>query len=516
VYIRSVSGDKIDLDLVIEDARAAAPGRSVLRSPDILSPIQAISNASRAFFIDDPSHSRSTLLARATRLAEGPREAGPAVVRDTATGLVRTTYREVVVRWKPRITERSRHRALRALHLERARENLLVANQWVVADPQRRLAGAALITAANHLAESGDAIFATPNFVSQYVRSAPPRINRDQWHLANAGRVQGQVRHEDVAARPAWIRTRGKGIVIAVLDDGVDIEHPSLKPNVWKNPDLNAPDVHGRDFFLPNDHPDHFNPRPKTFRVPYGLLDGNDNHGTPCAGVAAAASGVPGVAPEAKILAVKIFHADELAEDERVADAIRYAALHADVISCSWSGPYSPDVEQALIDVQSGRNGRGTAVYCATGNDYRQPVGFPARASSSIGVGASTDMATLAAYSNVGPEVDFVAPSSGGIEAITTTDVSYQGRGFNLGDAATGGVSGLRTNQFGGTSSATPLAAGVGALVLSVASHLSREDLRGLMRETCDQIGGGYDADGHSIEYGFGRVSAARAVASVP
>ena len=95
-------------------------------------------------------------------------------------------------------------------------------------------------------------------------------------------------------------------------------------------------------------------------------------------------------------------------------------------------------------------------------------MGYPARDKHAIAVGASTDQAKLADYSNVGKEIAFVAPSSGGVRGIYTTDVSIPNRGFNIGDAAAGGADGLHTNDFGGTSSATPLAAGVAALVLSL------------------------------------------------
>lgn len=278
------------------------------------------------------------------------------------------------------------------------------------------------------------------------------------------------------------------------------------------------PDKVGRDFFLPVDHPDHFNPRPKKFRMPYDDMPGNDIHGTPCAGVVAATGPAAyGIAPGCRILAVKVFHADEFAADERVADAMRYAATKADILSCSWSGSTSADIQMALEDVKrTGRKGRGATVFCATGNESRPgrpaAVGFPARDPNAIGVGASTDQAMLASYSNIGPEVDFVAPSSGGIAEVFTTDVSIPGRGFNVGRRDRGGKDGLCTNEFGGTSSATPLAAGVGALMLSVNPKLSSDDVRDILRTTADKIGGSYDARGFSNEFGYGRVNAAKAV----
>jgi subtilisin family serine protease len=305
-----------------------------------------------------------------------------------------------------------------------------------------------------------------------------------------------------------------------VLDDGVDVEHPNLKANIARRPDPGEPrDLFGRDFFIPDDDsPDHFNPRPKRFKHPYDRMAGNDIHGTPCAGVIAAAGtkrGPVGIAPKCRILPVKIFHADEFASDARVADAIRYAALRADVLSCSWSGAHSPDIELAIQDARTlGRNGKGAPVFCAAGNEDGDPVGFPASDANAIAIGASTDQATLAGYSNVGEEIWVVAPSSGGIRGIFCTDVSFPNRGFNLGTAGAGGVDGLNTNGFGGTSSATPLAAGVAALMLSANARLDSEAVRELLKNTAEKIGSGYDANGHSVKFGFGRVHAGRAVAA--
>jgi subtilisin family serine protease len=396
--------------------------------------------------------------------------------------------------------------------------NAAIPDQVVVID--RKHEGPELLELCNAYVESEEVVFATPNFVSEYRRQATAPIPpQTQWHLANLAKSPGQKKGEDVGARNAWTTTGGKGaIVVAVLDDGVDIEHPNLKARIWRNPDSKRPDRNGRDFFLPDDHPDHNNPRPKQFTFPYDQMTGNDIHGTPCAGViAAAGKGAYGIAFKCKVLPVKIFHADFLAEDERVADAIRYAALNADLVSCSWSGPNSPDTELALQDAQRlGRNGRGAAIFCASGNDNAS-VGYPAASQNAVAVGATTDQGKRAPYSNFGPELDLVAPSSGGIEGVFTTDVSSPpGRGFNIGLSERGGADGLHTNEFGGTSSATPLAAGVAALVLSVLPDLTRDELRELLITTADKIGGAaqYGPNGHSDNFGFGRVSAAKAVAA--
>jgi subtilisin family serine protease len=110
-----------------------------------------------------------------------------------------------------------------------------------------------------------------------------------------------------------------------------------------------------------------------------------------------------------------------------------------------------------------------------------------------------------------------VAPSDGGDEAVYTCDVSAAGRGFNGGKQGAGGRNGLCTNDFGGTSSATPLVAGLCALLLSVDPTLTLAQVRSVLKSTARKIGpaSAYDPNGHSTRYGWGRVDAAAAVAAV-
>jgi subtilisin family serine protease len=189
-----------------------------------------------------------------------------------------------------------------------------------------------------------------------------------------------------------------------------------------------------------------------------------------------------GVAHGCKILPVKIWGADDLAPSADVAETIRYAGMHADVLSCSWSCTPDADIHQALIDVKlNGRDGKGCPVFCATGNNWRTPVtpvSYPARYYEAIAVGASTNLGVRADYSQYGEDIDFVAPGSGGTMAIFTTDVSIKNRGLNIGQDNAGDPEGLYTNNFGGTSAATAIAAGVAALILSVNPNLTSEQVR--------------------------------------
>lgn len=429
---------------------------------------------------------------------------------DAETQLMRILYKQIVLRFKPGTPQTLRNAIIRDSGLHLFAENPLAPDQVTLSDEARLHPGEALVRLAAQLATLDEVAFATPDFISQYRRSLPAATGNPstkQWHLRLIGASQ------------AWKLGRGKrSVVVAVLDDGIDVEHPELRTNVLRHPDPDEPrDLCGRDFYLPDDDADHFNPRPKRFRAPFEEMAGNDIHGTCCAGVAVGRGPKAyGMAPNCRLLPVKVFHADDLASDSRVADAIRYSAQFADVISCSWGGAKSPDIEFALRDARAiGRKGRGSVVVCASGNEESKQVNYPASDPNAMAIGASTDSEELAWYSNSGPQLCVVAPSNGGERGIFTTDVSTQGRGFNTGTVAAGGTDGLFTNDFGGTSSATPLVAGLCALILSLKPDMTPDDVRGILIASAKKIGpaSAYKANGHSNKFGHGRIDAAKAVA---
>jgi subtilisin family serine protease len=515
--LRYGKGDWLELQPVSLESQRTRAGRMFALASDNFGPNSLLNTetgrlaASRASVVTNSVVQHvfqkmvSPLATQAVRAVVQPDRVEPAVFYDPS-GTLRVVYREVVVRFEPNTPEKSRKAVLEKFGLEVRDKNAFHGDQLIAVDPTHKYVAERVLDLANQLNETDEIAFAFPNFVSEFKRSLQvPQPVAGQWHLARIG------------ARTAWNTTQGENVVVAVLDDGVDIDHPNLKPNIKKNPDPSElRDKFGRDFFVGEDAPDHFDPRPKQFTAPFDQMPGNDIHGTCCAGVAAASgkAGVCGIAPKAQVLPVKIFHADDLATESRVANAIRYASRFADVLSCSWAGPPSPDIQFAIEEAAGGRGGKGCPVFCATGNETAS-VGFPARLAASIAVGASTDGQALAFYSNRGTEVSIVAPSNGGTKAIFTTDVSVPNRGFNLGTIAAGGADGLNTNGFGGTSSATPLTAGIAALVLSANPSLSRDDVRKVLQDTAVKIGppGSYGPNGHSNDFGFGEVSAARAVA---
>lgn len=433
------------------------------------------------------------------------------VERDSKLKLVATD--QILAAFKPRASAAARRKLLDGLGLAIAGTSEFDPSRQILVPTTVRRASRTL-DLANQLVAADDVIaYAAPNFLAEVRKRAAvddPRFAA-QWHLENTGQNGGLAR-QDARAVSAWTRVGGgdRSIVIAIVDDGIDLDHPDLAANLWSNPNRNARDRHGRDFV---DDSDRYNPRPKVFVPPFDDTNNNDIHGTPCAGVAAAVGnngkGVAGMAWNCRLLAVKILAGPALAPNDRIADAIRYASRHADILSCSWVVARHPDIESAVeFAVTRGRRGRGSVVLAATGNENRPRISFPSSHARVVAVGACNDRGVRSGYSNFGDGIDLVAPSSDERrQGITTTDVSLRGKGYSTG---------AYCDDFGGTSSATPLAAGVAALVLSANRTLTWDEVRDILRSTADKIDtarGAYRR-GYSLRYGFGRVNADAAVSS--
>jgi len=334
-----------------------------------------------------------------------------------------------------------------------------------------------------------------------------------QWHL-RATTVNGRLvdAHADVEA--AWSLSDGTGAIIAVVDDGIDIDHEEFR----SSGKIIAP----RDVTRQSS-----DPRPGR----------DDDHGTACAGVACANGqfGATGVAPGARLIPIRL--ASGLGSQAE-AEAFVWAARNgADVISCSW-GPADgawwdpndpahrqvvplPDSTRLAMDyaINQGRSGKGCVIVFAAGNG-NESVDNDGYASYSrvIAVAACNDQSKRSAYSDFGQAVWCSFPSNDGRPSLTpgiwTTDRSG-GLGYNQGTTQKGDPSGHYSNSFGGTSSACPGVAGVAALVVARNPALRWDQVREILRQSCiriDTAGGSYDADGHSPLYGYGRVSARKAV----
>jgi subtilisin family serine protease len=494
------------IDLIPADSQPHSIGfTEVLTSEDSARHVQdaaRIVRASSRFFVDKADAARTG--------RTSPRRA-PTVYRDASTQLLRCVYREIVVRFKTRVpaARRRAHLADRGLEIVRSGSPY----QLIVRDPLDRRQGDDLIQLANTLAErDDDIVYATPNFVSEYRRTAPPVIPAEQWHLNNTGAVPGQVA-QDIRAQQAWPISQGLNVIVAVLDDGVDLDHPALQGQLWRNPDPTALDQHGRDYFLDSCDSGFNDPSPKVFNSPFNDALHNDIHGTPCAGLVGAAAldgRAFGVAPQCRILPIKIFHGGELASELFIANAIKYAAGIAPILSCSWHGAAgSTVIEDAMTTAASkGPAGKGCAIFCSVGDDSGGTICFPASLPSAIAVGASTDEGLPAFYSNSGSQVAMVTPSDGGDQGIFTCDVSQTGIGYNPGESERGGADGLYTNGFGGTSAAVPIAAGAAAVLLSYKPSLTAKQLTSILEQTADKIPtAAVDPNGHSDAVGFGKIN---------
>jgi len=273
-----------------------------------------------------------------------------------------------------------------------------------------------------------------------------------EWHINKIG------------ANTAWDSSQGDGVTIAILDSGVDSAHADLAGNL----------VAG-----------------------YNSYDNNTNtadvcgHGTKVAGSAAAvtnnALGVAGVAGRAKIMPIRIAFVSSgscYAYFSTMASGLTWAADHgARIANISYASvPTSSAVQSAANYLRS----KGGLLFVSAGN-YNRDEGFTPT-TTMIPVSATASNDTRASFSSYGAFVALSAPGSG----IYTT---VQGGGY-------GGVN--------GTSFSSPIAAAVGALVMSANASLTADQVQDILFSTAVDLG----TAGRDIYFGYGRVNAAGAVAA--
>jgi len=321
-----------------------------------------------------------------------------------------------------------------------------------------------------------------------------------QWHLLNTGQGSGTV-GEDANVTGAWNTATGNGVLISVVDDGVDHQHPDLSPNYLTSIDYD---------YCGNDG----DPTPTS----------NDGHGTAAAGVAGAKgnnnNGVTGAALDADLIGLRLIACSNTDQDE--ADAIGHRRDIVGVSSNSWGpsdngrtlkGP-EPLLQASLEDnVYLGRGGLGTITTLAGGNgrsngDNSNYDGY-ANTRFTIGVAAITDSGEQSYYSEDGANILVAAHSNGGSQGITTTDIRGSG-GYTSSDIY---------NNFGGTSSATPLVSGVVALMLDANPGLTYRDVQHILvhsARTNDASDNDWSVNGagHDFnhKYGHGALDAGLAV----
>jgi subtilisin family serine protease len=412
------------------------------------------------------------------------------------------------VQFEAHVAESTCKRILKAQGLEMKRPLPYARNAYFAQAPEGT--GVKVFDIAEKLLGDDKVLLCNPELVRESRRrGAFPQ----QWHLKKTT-IGGTVVDQSANVEAAWSLATGEGVTIAIIDDGVDLDHEEFRTS--------GKIVAPRDVTFGTN-----NPRPG---------DG-DRHGTACAGVACGDGnfGASGVAPRAKLIPIRL--ASELGSQNE-ADAFVWAAQNgADVISCSW-GPFDgdfrnpndplhtqnaplPDSTRLAIDFAAtqGRGGKGCVVLFAAGNG-NESVDLDGYASHSnvIAVAACNDKGKKSPYSDFGKAVWCSFPSNNFFASVTTgiwTTDNMGRSGYNPGDANRGDAAGNYTNTFGGTSSACPGAAGVAALVISRNKDLRREQVRDILKESCERIdtaGGNYDATGHSDFYGFGRLNARKAV----
>lgn len=327
-----------------------------------------------------------------------------------------------------------------------------------------------------------------------------------EWHLQNDGFVADvdyRLRKgADAKVVDAWQRlgnTGSKGVTVAVIDNGFDLTHPDLKDKITKPFDL--------------------------WNQSSDVLQGDKRftHGTPCASVALAASngqGIVGAAPSSKFMPISGTSFSVRATEQMFDYCIENGA---DIISCSW-GTTDPNFrlnslkEEAITKAaKKGRNGKGCVILFAVGNDDVDFVNFYAAHPDVIAVAASTSQDTYASYSNRGREVSICAPSNGDWPILAARAWWDQGLDWESGNFKfwrDGRSRGKHYKHFGGTSSSTPLVAGICALILSANPDLTAKEVKDILQNTADKIGSPSEySNGHSVKYGYGRVNAGRAVA---
>jgi subtilisin family serine protease len=272
-----------------------------------------------------------------------------------------------------------------------------------------------------------------------------------------------------VKAPEAWAKGyTGKGIVVAVVDTGVDYNHEDLKNNIWTNTkeiagngiddDGNGyvDDVRGWNFSNNNNN----------------TLDKN-GHGTHVSGTIAGQRnnyGVTGIAYDAKIMPVKVLNDSGSGSYSAIANGIYYAVNNgANVINLSLGGNFGSRTLQNALEYA---NSKGVTVVMAAGNDGRSQPDYPARYANNTGiaVGAVDKNNNLANFSNRSGTNQLAYVTAPGVNVYST-------------------VPNNQYAAYNGTSMATPHVAGVVALMLSANRNLTPDQVRQIITETAEANG---------------------------
>ncbi|MBI1920293.1 MAG: S8 family serine peptidase [Geobacter sp.] len=365
--------------------------------------------------------------------------------------------------------------------------------------------------ACRHYAQDPNVAYCQPDYPMQ-----AQWIPNDPFYSSSGSWAQG---YDDLwglkklQTSAAWDITRGSGVVVAVVDTGVDYTHPDLAANLWSNggeiagngldDDNNGfvDDVRGWDFASTDNDP----------------MDGH-GHGTHVSGTIAAvgdnAEGIVGVAPSARIMPVKGLSDSGSGKSSWLANAIKYATDNgADVINNSWgcgspcpSNPVAEDAVRYAHDL-------GAVVVFAAGNSQSdvQQISPQNRSNDVITVAASSELDTRSYFSNFGSLIDVAAPG-GGDDGTSTNRAGRNILSLRAGSTDMYGdglcLVGDKYFRARGTSMAAPHVSGVAALVVAKHPEFTPDDVSQVLRASADDI----ESVDFDLFSGAGRVNAQKAV----
>jgi len=292
---------------------------------------------------------------------------------------------------------------------------------------------------------------------------------------------------DTINAYEAWDISRGThDVVVAVLDTGIDWNHPDLSSNMWND---TTGLYHGYNFIADNWVPmdDNVNGYDNTGKwVPNQYT----YHGTHVAGVIGAVTnngvGMAGLA-QVRLMAVKVMNDSGEGTDYDVARGIRWAVVNGANIVCMSLGVESQSLTlESAVDYASSN---GVVMVAAAGNSGTSVISYPALYGQVISVGATDNLNRRASFSNFGIGLDVMAP---GVDIYST-----QGGGSY--------------HTLSGTSTAAPHVAGVAALMLSINPALTTVEVGSYINSTATDI----SRTGYDTSTGWGIVDAFRATESV-